>query len=269
MSLGVVIKGTEGVVLAADSRVTLQATRPKQTPIQINFDNATKLITFQEPHNYVAAVTYGLAVIGKRTAHSFVPEFEQTFLSEIDERINVKKYAEKLSEFFLNQWNKSPMPKPSDFKGPGMTFIVGGYDPGQAYGSVFLFDIPHQPEPKPRNKKNFGMTWGGQLQIATRIIHGWDPRYMPIIKEELGLDDQKINELTKKLKSQLEFPIPYDVLPLQDCIDLAIFLVKSTVQAQQLAIGVRGVGGPIEVAVIRRTKEVEFIQKKKLRGEIK
>lgn len=33
MSLGVVIKGTEGVVLAADSRVTLQATRPKQTPI--------------------------------------------------------------------------------------------------------------------------------------------------------------------------------------------------------------------------------------------
>ena len=76
MSLGIVIKGPEGIVLAADSRVTLTATRPGNPPMEINFDNATKLLTFGDTHKYVAAVTYGSAVIGLRTAHSFIPELQ-------------------------------------------------------------------------------------------------------------------------------------------------------------------------------------------------
>ena len=75
MSLGVVIKGTEGLVLAADSRVTLEAQRLGRASFPVNFDNASKLLSFSKPHNFVGAVTYGLAVIGKRTAHSFIPEF--------------------------------------------------------------------------------------------------------------------------------------------------------------------------------------------------
>ncbi len=47
MSLGVVIKGPEGIVLAADSRITLEALQVgAQHPIVVNFDNATKLISF-------------------------------------------------------------------------------------------------------------------------------------------------------------------------------------------------------------------------------
>ena len=40
MSLAVVIKGPEGVVLAADSRVTLEAQRESGQPIHVNYDNA-------------------------------------------------------------------------------------------------------------------------------------------------------------------------------------------------------------------------------------
>ena len=76
MSLGVGIKGPEGIVLAADSRVTLEASRPGGPVIPVNYDNATKLLSFSKPHNHVGVVTYGAAVIGQRTAHSFVPEFE-------------------------------------------------------------------------------------------------------------------------------------------------------------------------------------------------
>lgn len=268
MSLGVVIKGTEGVVLAVDSRVTLEARPPNSTPIQVNFDNATKLLSFHNPHNYVAAVTYGAAVIGKRTAHSFIPEFEQTYLPEGTNRLHVKDYAEKLSKFFMEQWKKTSMPSPSKYQGPEMAFIVGGYDPGSAYGSVYLFGIPHNPDPQPKNpNQNFGMTWGGQLQIASRIIHGYDPTVIPILKRILNLDDKQIKRISKELKNNVEFPIPYDVLPLQDCVDLAIFLVKSTMSAQQLAIGVRGVGGPLEVAYITRVKGIKFVQQKEIKGE--
>ena len=64
MSLGVVVKGPEGIVLAADSRITISASGPVfPQPIQINFDNATKLLSFGNIHTHVVAITYGEAVI--------------------------------------------------------------------------------------------------------------------------------------------------------------------------------------------------------------
>ena len=50
-------------------------------------------------------------------------------------------------------------------------------------------------------------------------------------------------------------------------IDLATFLIRSTILAQSVAIGVRGVGGPIDVAVITREKGLKFVQRKEIRGE--
>jgi 20S proteasome alpha/beta subunit len=263
MSLGVVVKGPEGIVLAADSRVTLQAQREGKPPIQVNFDNATKLLSFQAPHSYVGVVTYGVAVIGLRTARSFIPEFEVT-LQDKKEPLPVQEYAERLSDFFLKQWNKV---SEQEANSPGMTFIVGGYDPGAPYGKVFLFNIPNVPDPAERNpgETDFGMTWGGQLQIASRIIQGYDPVLPKILKEELNLSDDKLDDLLSTLKENIEFSIPYQVLPLQDCVDLATFLIRTTVIAQDLAIGVRGVGGLTEVAVVTRTNGFEHLQQKKLR----
>jgi hypothetical protein len=265
MSLGVVIKGPEGVVLAADSRVTLAAGQQGQPAHVVNFDNASKFLSFASPHDHVGVVTYGVAVIGNRTASSLVPEFEQTVLSGEQDRLSVQDYSEKLSSFFMERWQND---MPRDYQGPDMTFIVGGYDEEDAYGKVFLFSIPGQTQPEPRNADSFGMTWGGQLQVASRIIHGYDPNLLNIMRNTLNLDDGQIQTVVDELKRNLEFPIPYEVLPLQDCIDLAIFLIRSTITAQRLAVGVRGVGGLIEVAVIARTKSIEFVQKKEIRGEI-
>ena len=114
MSLGIALKGPEGIVLAADSRVTLFSTtqmpnNPQPFLIPSSFDNATKLLR-AEHHNYVAAVTYGMGALGQqqpRTAHSFLPEFDQ----ELGEkRIKVHEFAKKLGEFFLGQWQAAHMP---------------------------------------------------------------------------------------------------------------------------------------------------------------
>jgi len=103
MSLGIVIKAPEGIVLAAESRVTLTANQDKNQ-IHVNYDNATKLLSFAEPHNYVGVVTYGLAAIGLRSAHSFIPEFESALP---DNRISVCEFAEKMRDFFVIQWENS------------------------------------------------------------------------------------------------------------------------------------------------------------------
>ncbi len=56
------------------------------------------LLTFKEPHNFIAAVTYGLGGIGNRSAYSFVPEIEAELASE--SRISVEEFSKKLSSFF-------------------------------------------------------------------------------------------------------------------------------------------------------------------------
>ena len=75
MSLGIAFKGPEGIVLAADSRVTLSGPRPgSNLLVQSHYDNATKLLKVKD-HDNVGAVTYGLGALGgrqPRTAHPYL-----------------------------------------------------------------------------------------------------------------------------------------------------------------------------------------------------
>ena len=81
------------------------------------------------------------------------------------------------------------------------------------------------------------------------------------------MNEEQAKELLRELMSNLQYPIPYQALPLQDCVDLAIFLIRTTMSAQQLAIAIRGVGGPIDVAIITRTNGLKYVQQKIIHGE--
>jgi hypothetical protein len=274
MSLGIVVKGSEGLVLAADSRVTLSAVMqgqpgmPPNVQIQlpVNFDNATKLLTFARPNKWIGAVTYGDAVIGTtasdlRTAQSFVPEFEAGLSA--DSRLTVGQFSQALSDFFLKQWNDR---MPANHPGPGMTFVVGGFDEDKPYGSVYLFTVPKDPKPTERSANDFGVTFGGQTELTGRILQGYDPRIIEIAKNVLKLPMGQLDAFQKAL-GPLQLTIPFHLLPLQDCIDLAIFLIRTTATAQNLSIGIRGVGGAIDVAVITKREGLTIIQRKELAGE--
>ncbi len=100
MSLGIVIKGPEGLVLAAESRVTLSAALP-EGPLSVNFDNATKLISFSNAYSNIGVVTYGQAAINLRTAHSFSTEFENQL--KLNKDFTVLDFAKELSKFFSAQ----------------------------------------------------------------------------------------------------------------------------------------------------------------------
>jgi len=147
-----------------------------------------------------------------------------------------------------------------------MLFLVGGFDEAAAYGSVWEFRIPGQPSPSEQNGGSFGITWGGQGEYAARLVHGYDPRVLAIAQQHLRLKQQQVMSLRDELR-QVMIGIPYAVLPLQDCIDLAVFLVRTTIQAQKLAIGIRGVGGTIDVGVITRRDGLRIIQQKTLSVE--
>lgn len=259
MSLGIVIKGPEGLVLAADSRVTIQAQPPEGPPISVNFDNATKLLTFSRPNSSVGAVTYGQAAIQIRTAHSFIPEFEADIP---EERLPIDDFSRRLSDFFLNQWRET---MPEEYEGPEMTFVVGGYDEGEPHGRVFLFDIPRNPDPREQTPAGtFGITWGGQREFVDRLIRGYDSRLPGMLQESLDIEPDRINQAL----TGLTMAVPIQTMPLQDCVDLALFFIRTTVSGQALTIGIRGTGGPIDVATITRGQGLKFVQRKQISGEM-
>lgn len=223
MSLGIAIKGPEGIVLAAESRITLTVQNPEtKETLAVNYDNAQKLLNFSGPHNHIGAVTYGTGGIGLRSAYSYITEFESSLQTQ---RLSVEEFATKLSSFYETQWNAT-MPK--DYAGPPMSFIVAGFDEKEPYGRVFLIEIPRAPKPKQtQSTGDFGITWGGQREIVDRLLAGYDTRVL----------------------------------------DLALFFIRTTIEGQRLTVGIRGVGGPIDIATITGRQGFTWVQRKKLRGE--
>jgi hypothetical protein len=265
LSLGIVIKGPEGLVLAAESRITLQIQDQKtgQT-ITVHFDNAQKVLKFSGSHSHVAAVTYGLGGIGLRSAYSFMPEFESTLENK---RPKVIDFAKKLSTFYQGQWKAWQEANKEPYKGPPMNFVVAGYNEAEPYGRVCQFDIPSAPDPREMQDVNaFGMTWGGQRETVDRLLAGYDGRVLGVAKDVLSLTDDQVKKLAEGL-GPLQMPVPVQYLALQDCIDLALFFIRTTMEAQRLTVGIRGVGGPIDVATITRTEGFSWVQRKKPQGE--
>jgi len=279
MSLAVAFKSAEGIVLAADSRVTLTGTMPSPLPaapgaprspllVQATYDNATKFLSVTRQGN-VGAITYGAAAIGQqspRTASSFMPEFD----AEVgNARLSVEEFARRLGDFFTRQWTAAGMPtnlpEQSD-----MYFFVGGYDDGAAYGRLFQLHVPHAPQPQEifANAGEFGATWGGQREITDRLLVGFDPAVPDLAQDLLNIPvNQRRPDFGQNLKSRLITPIPWPFLPLQDCVDLSIFIVRTTITLQKWLAGIRGVGGAVDVATITRAEGFRPIQIKQICGE--
>lgn len=264
MSLGIIINGPEGIVLAAESRVTLSATRGGKS-IPVFFDNATKLLSFMEPNTTVGVVTYGQAIIGlqnPRTAASFLPEFEGGLPKG---RLSVKEFAEELSQFFMKQWKAN---MPSDYKGPAMTFVVAGFNPDDAYGQVHLIEIPSSPSPvKQGEVREPGIIYGGQNDVMNKVLQGYDARLPDKLIKGLKLTGEQI-ETMKGILGGFKAAIPLQALGLQDYVDLAISCIRTTMEVQRFTIGIRGVGGAIDVAIITRNKDLKFVQRKKIHGDL-
>jgi hypothetical protein len=286
VSLGIAFKGAEGIVLAADSRVTLLAgvqlpglkvPPGTQLVVPATFDNATKLIN-SESQRYIAAVTFGTGAIGQkepRTAASFMPEFDAQLAKELagkdekDRRLTVEQFAKRVGDFFGDQWKKAAMP-PQGMD--DMIFFVAGYDDESApYGRLYEVRVPSKPTPTEFLPGQFGAIWGGQREVTDRLLQGFDPNLPMLLQEYLNTpanDRAKAAEaLAVKLREKLTIPIPWQFLPLQDCVDLCICLLRTTITMQKWVVGIRGVGGAIDLATITQSGGFTPVQQKKISGE--
>jgi hypothetical protein len=241
MSLVITLYVREGIVMAADSRLTLNRQE------QQGDKNVINLAVGQSDSNYklflapsdVGISTYGAADIKGVPIAGYVDSFIATTFK--DSSPTIEEVANGLLGHFSGF---DPI--------PAAQFHVAGYSKvgEQPEQQLWHVNMAMKQVSRVNPPAQQGASWGGEADILTRLV-------------------QPVAQIDQQGQIQQKLPyhqIPWQFFTLQDAIDFAIFAVRSTSDAIRFQPRAKSVGGPIDVLVIKPAGAV-WIQRKELRGE--
>jgi len=229
----------EGIVMAADSRLTLNRQDAGDLPAVLNLsvaqsDSNYKLFLSQGD---IGIATYGAADISGVPIAGYMDSFLAAQLADPPQ--SVQETANRLAAHF-----GAFDPRPAT------QFHVAGYTTSGDLPSqeVWQVDVSNQQVTRISLPGLQGSAWGGEADILTRLIQ-------PVA----ALDSNG------KVGAPLpQFEIPWAFFTLQDAIDFAVFAIRSTIEAIRFLPRAKTVGGPIDVLVIKPSG-ASWVQRKQLR----
>ncbi|MDR2867167.1 MAG: hypothetical protein LBV55_00690 [Acholeplasmatales bacterium] len=256
MAVTIAIKCHEGIVLAADTRISLEVKNNNQSFFK-NFDSTKKLLNLGGEHSHIGILNSGVFSIKKKLIASYLPEL----IHEIGEEAlpNVFAYAQAVYNFFQNQWDKEI---PIDYNGPELSFVVAGFDRGDFDAKLYTFNIPFHNTIKEVFEGNMtcGIHYGGDSWIINRLIRGFDQRVLEDNNSLRDLPKELRQKLIKEIEVKSTIQFPFDIYSLEDAIKLANTLISTSIDIGELSLTPSGNGGQIIVAVIKYDEDMDFVQ---------
>lgn len=256
MTIAIGVACPEGLVFAADSRSSLLSANK----FRIATDHAQKVF---EIGTRFAAVTFGWSILEERTIAGVVKEIDAqtTFSDDID--VAVVELRDALKARIDAHIAAGPDPPPPyDVLG----FIVGGFD-SQGVGHLKRIWLPSGNIIEGATTRAPGAVWDGETDAIVRLVWGYD---------RLRVNTSK---WAKRNRVQLEgvaYNIPVGWFALQDAIDFAAFVVRTTIDTQRFIDGTVGAagssptcGGPLQIVTVTSHSGVEWVQQTKLRGDVR
>jgi 20S proteasome alpha/beta subunit len=225
MSLIINVYVREGIVMAADSRLTLTIPRTlpggqTHTLSLTTSDSAKKL--FLAPNN-VGIATCGAADIGGVPIAGFVESFIVEKLKGQD--LAAEQVANELKNYLSTLGVRA-----------GTLFHVAGYaQTAAALEQILFFVDPAAGLVSRLNPVNQqGANWGGEIDVLQRL-----------------LNDVALAQPSGQPPTPLPFfGVPFEFFTLQDAIDFAVFGIRSTIETLRFQAREKTVGGPIDVLVV-------------------
>lgn len=257
MTICVSVSVAEGLVLAADSAVTLegQITTPKGTANGVlqQFNFANKVTRFKDYP--IGIMTWGTASISNRSIQSLIMEFEHSYQSAEEQLggFTVQGIANDLLAFMEKRYSAA---YPDKKQQPVLGIYVGGYSKNQFFAEAFTVEFPKSAtwnpvRPNgPDGSPSFGASWFGQTGPLVRLIKGYDPKHLSSLIKR-GADKAVVQGWVDDNES--EFPLVFDGMPLQDAIDFAIYATQVVIGAFRFGVGPPICGGDVDIAVITPT----------------
>ncbi|MGO9488142.1 MAG: hypothetical protein ACLQBB_03830 [Solirubrobacteraceae bacterium] len=248
MTIVVGVAAPDGLILAADSRTTVQLAGPRT---RIQSDNAQKVFLLCERYGVAC---YGQAFLQEKTISGAIKEFEAT----IDPKLTLAEFIVALGSFFqeraLESFKKRRRRawKPSDDWELGL--LVAGFDDANV-GHLFEIRVPGADgtaqmfAPEVRTT-NVGFAYRGMIDVAERLLAGFD---VGALAETHAEPTGVMRDALAGLEYKTIEPIT-----MQDAIDWAMLLIRTTIDVQRLTDGIRanddggipGCGGPVRVLAL-------------------
>lgn len=238
MSLIITVYVREGIVMAADSRLTLNF--PRTTPdgqahiLSITSSDSAKKL-FLAPNN-VGIATCGPADIGGVPIAGFIESFIVEKLK--GQSLSAEQVASDLKIYFGALGVR-----------PGTVFHVAGYAQVNETldQTLFLVDPAAGLSSRlnPENKQ--GANWSGEIDVLQRLLN-----------DVSLIQPNGVNPVPLPY-----FGVPFEYFTLQDAIEFAFYGIRSTIDTLRFQAREKTVGGPIDVLVIRPDSS-DWIEEKKL-----
>ena len=268
MSLCISVVTPEGIVVAGESRQTQVVSGVNR----VASDSAAKVFELTDTV-LAAAAGWGFLQPSGATIAKNIASLVADFKPSIPSGSTVQDASTLLWTHFNTLYQQQITQFPTTTAPAGqaaLNFLVAGYDPGSATGTLFSLAIPADAPPTApvRSTNQPGPWWIGQIDVVARIINGFDPRAinLPFVQAA----NQNANAGTTQLFG-LQYAVYYNTMTLQDAIDFAVGLIQVTITVQRFTAGianqrgaVAGLGGPIDVAVIQAGKPITWVSRKQL-----
>ena len=255
MTICIGIKVAEGLVLAADSLATISN---DEGGIVQQFQHSQKV---SQIGDYPAGTfTWGVGSIASLTIDSVIMEFSETLApySTIrgHEGFTIAELARRLFDFVNERYtayyqaaNRDPEP---------LGIAVGGYSSDAHFGDLYGFFLPFDTEPVnyfpdlPDGTPIFNVKWFGQSEPLVRLMYGADPNLLEETLTPQYTDENQMIEAARALYGKYTYPVLFNLMPLQDAIDFAVYLVGVVNGKFRFTVGQPLCGGDIDVAIISR-----------------
>jgi len=258
MTICTVVKVRDGIVLGTDSMSQLHATDPQgQSGVVKTYSNSRKL--FQVGEKPIGVMSWGAGNIGPRSIEGLLREFSR---QPGQEKVRtVEDTAGKLCQF-LQEIYDAEFPNVPVEQQPGIGMYVAGYSRGEEFAEEWEFTLPAAPVPKKvRPKEHFGASWRGIDIPFTRLYQGFDPRLLEALAAK-GVSRELIEETIGQ--TPLKIQVVYGAVPVQDAIDLAVFVLRTTIGYVEIDLGPPACGGPLQVAIILPQTGFSWIEQPQL-----
>jgi hypothetical protein len=245
MTIVAAVKSRDALVIGTDSVTTIISSDTPPAVIK-SYSNATKLFQLRD-HQLIVA-TFGAGNIGNHSIGSIVLDYAETLTVAPS---SVQKVAAGL-EVSVGKVYDTAFAQLELSQRPVLGFLVGGYSKGEALAELWEVRFPYYQGGSNRTvlvrgPDDFGANWRGIEIPFTRLHMGFDPRLVDTLTQ-LGIAP----DVALKTLQQFETPVIFDAMPIQDTVDFARWILRTTIGASTFEIGVPACGDPLQLACLRR-----------------
>lgn len=271
MTIAISLKVNDGVVLAADSAVTLMLTDANGQESVVNiYNNANKILNLRKGLP-IGVIVWGGASIGDASISTLLKDLRRRLSGEqtgaknwkLQERnYTMQSVAQKAREFLYDDlYTKASATAPQ----PSMGMILAGYSAGVDMAEEYQLLLDPSGCTGPtlvRPVDQSGVTWNGQPEAISRLMFGYGSGLPEVLEKNLGVPATQIAPAMDVIRQALALNLASPAMPIQDAIDAAEFLVDLTIKFSRFMPGAPVVGGPIEVAAITKHEGFKWVRRK-------